>query len=266
MARSAEAVSSSSQRSWVSHVAGCGMNWPLSLHHWGQVFCCTTAAIIRSTKSLGARSLSQAFLAAPSPTLRGYTCQNRSKSCTSAGECARFSRDTSPSTAEGDRVFRDSGFRRSELAELRAEDLEFHADRLLVFLRRSKTDQQHQGAWRAIRRGRRALTCPVRALRAWLDGAGITEGPVFRALLPGGRLAARAISTQTIARLLARASAAAGIASVTPHSLRAGCVTVATSRGEPPLAVRRVTGHRTVQQLARYDRADIEAPPLDLGL
>jgi hypothetical protein len=47
-----------------------------------------------------------------------------------------------------------------------------------VTIRRSKTDQESVGATVAIVRG--SVACPVKALKAWLGAAGITEGPIFR--------------------------------------------------------------------------------------
>ena len=79
------------------------------------------------------------------------------------------------------------GFRRSELAALLVEDLETTPDGLIVRLGRSKTDQEGQGRPVALPYGSDPETCPVRALRSWLDKAGITAGPVFRAIDRRGR-------------------------------------------------------------------------------
>jgi hypothetical protein len=52
-------------------------------------------------------------------------------------------------------------------------------------LRGSKTDQEREGATMAIPRG--DIACPVKALRAWLDAAGIEAGPIFaRSTRPHG--------------------------------------------------------------------------------
>jgi hypothetical protein len=50
---------------------------------------------------------------------------------------------------------------------------------------RSKTDQERVGQEIAVPRGLKL--CPV----AWLQAAQITEGRVFRSVLPGGRVTAR---------------------------------------------------------------------------
>src|SRR5438132_3313814 len=64
-------------------------------------------------------------------------------------------------------------FRRSELVALNVEDLEESPEGMLVTLRRSKTDQEGLGRRVAIPRGE--IACPVAALQAWINAAGITE-------------------------------------------------------------------------------------------
>jgi hypothetical protein len=56
--------------------------------------------------------------------------------------------------------------RRSELIALNLEDLEFCEHSLLVMLRKSKTDQEGEGATVAIARGSSA--CPVNAVCDWI--------------------------------------------------------------------------------------------------
>jgi hypothetical protein len=62
----------------------------------------------------------------------------------------------------------------SELVALDVADLEETEDGIRVTIRRSKTDQEGQGVVIAIIRGS-GETCPVRALKAWRDAAGITR-------------------------------------------------------------------------------------------
>src|SRR5260221_405555 len=69
-------------------------------------------------------------------------------------------------------------FRRSELVALDVADIEDVPEGLLISIRRSKTDQEGQGRKVAVPRGE--IACPVAALKAWLEAAGITEGAVFR--------------------------------------------------------------------------------------
>src|ERR1700753_4233759 len=69
-------------------------------------------------------------------------------------------------------------FRRSELVALDVADIEETPAGLRVTIRQSKTDQDGEGATIAIARG--TIACPVRALREWLDAAGIESGALFR--------------------------------------------------------------------------------------
>jgi site-specific recombinase XerD len=147
-------------------------------------------------------------------------------------------------------------FRRSELVALNVDDTEKTAEGMLVTLRRSKTDQEGLGRRVAIPRGE--IACPVAALRAWLDAAGITEGAIFRRILnkrtqrvTESRLAARnvaAIVKQGAARLGFDPSTFAG------HSLRAGFVTSAVKRGANLIKITDVTGHRSLEMLKTYSR------------
>src|SRR5579859_7125279 len=73
-------------------------------------------------------------------------------------------------------------FRRSELVSLDVQDLEFPSARLIVTLRRSKTDQEGASRRIGIPFGSTEATCPVRAVQAWLETARISDGAVFRPL------------------------------------------------------------------------------------
>jgi hypothetical protein len=74
--------------------------------------------------------------------------------------------------------------RRSELVALDVEDIQETETGLLVTIRGSKTDQERAGATIAIARG--DVTCPARALREWLNAAGIEAGPIFRPIDKAG--------------------------------------------------------------------------------
>jgi site-specific recombinase XerD len=151
-------------------------------------------------------------------------------------------------------------FRRSELVALDVADLEEASEGLWITIRRSKTDQEGLGRKVAIPHGE--IACPVAALKAWLEAAGITEGAVFRRVfnkcaqrVTEQRLAARNVATIVkagAAKLGLDATAFAG------HSLRAGFVTSAVKRGANLIKITDVTGHRSLEMLKTYSR-DAEA-------
>jgi integrase len=147
-------------------------------------------------------------------------------------------------------------FRRSELAALNVGDVEFVEEGLKVTLRRSKTDQLGQGFIKAIAFGSDPLSCPVRALRRWLDDAGITHGAIFRRVNRHGHLSESGISGQVVAICLKRACEAIGLeaANFSGHSLRAGCATQSAINGASEATIMRMTGHRSVNMVRRYIR------------
>jgi len=148
------------------------------------------------------------------------------------------------------------GFRRSELARLQVEDLEGTPDGLIVRLSRSKTDQEGQGRAVALPYGSDPLTCPVRALRAWLEEAGITTGPLFRAVDRKGVVGNQALHADSVGYLVKRAAGRAGLETLdyAGHSLRAGLATQAAMNGASELAIMKQTGHRSLATVRKYIR------------
>jgi site-specific recombinase XerD len=70
--------------------------------------------------------------------------------------------------------------RRSELVGLNIEDVTFAPEGAILTIRKSKTDQEGRGRAVAIPYAKKAELCPVRALQAYLNALGRTEGPLFR--------------------------------------------------------------------------------------
>jgi integrase len=168
------------------------------------------------------------------------------------------------------------GRRRSELAALRVEDLDltrFDKEGVVgIALRRTKTHQEGPPPRLALR-GR-----PARTLVAWLDAAGIGEGPVFRrvsaervdpstGLTRPGRVLEKGLSGEGIRQIVKRLVAAARPVlgedyDASPHGLRSGFLTEAARRGVPVQAAMRMSLHRSAAQaMAYYDDAEIEDNP-----
>ena len=145
-------------------------------------------------------------------------------------------------------------FRRSELVALTVEDLQDAPDGLRVTIRRSKTDQEGQGVTIAIPRGVRVR--PVEAVRDWLEAAGITEGPVFRAISRHGRISPDALTPQVVALVVKRYAALAGltVAEFSGHSLRAGFLTSAADAGAGVFKMAEVSRHKSIDVLRGYVR------------
>jgi integrase len=147
-------------------------------------------------------------------------------------------------------------FRRSELVALDVADLKFQEEGLLITLRRSKTDQEGAGRPVAIPDGTHADTCPVRALRSWLDSAAISDGPVFRPIRKGGSVTCIRLTGHAVASIIKKYARKAGLPFevFSGHSLRAGFVTSAARAGEPERRIMRQTGHKSIEMVLRYVR------------
>jgi integrase len=85
-----------------------------------------------------------------------------------------------------------AALRRSELAAVEHEHLQFTADGLELLLPGSKGDAAGKGARVGVPRGQRPETCPVRAVEAWLRASAIRYGPVFCRVTRWGADARRA--------------------------------------------------------------------------
>jgi integrase len=121
-------------------------------------------------------------------------------------------------------------FRRSELVGIRVPDLTFGPHGLSVLLPRSKTDQEGEGTIVHVAANPLTAHCPVAALRAWLATAGIKDGSVFRRITRSDKVGRHPLSAESVRLILRQRAWEAGfrdaaLARITPHSLRAGCIT-----------------------------------------
>jgi site-specific recombinase XerD len=168
-------------------------------------------------------------------------------------------------TGKRDRALLLIGFsaalRRSELVDLKVNDVEISAEGVLVHVRQSKTDQEGEGASIAIPRGQ-ALK-PVEALEAWISALQLVAyykpllgAALFRPITKDGRVGNQALTDRSVADIVKRYAAAAGLDPTifSGHSLRAGFVTSALEHGADLFKVMDVTRHKRVETLKGYDR------------
>jgi integrase len=125
---------------------------------------------------------------------------------------------------------------------------------LLVTIRRSKTDQEGEGVTIAIARG--DLACPAKALREWLDAAGIETGPIYRAIKTGGTVAPERLTDRSVANIVKAYAERAGFDATTfsGHSLRSGFLTSAAAKGASIFKMMDVSRHKSVDTLRGYVR------------
>lgn len=149
-------------------------------------------------------------------------------------------------------------FRRSELVALKCEDITYFDTGIELLLRRSKTDQEGVGRTVFIPHAK-GSRCPVKALKSWLELAGIASGPLFRQISRYDRVvSSKALTPQSVALIVKssvrRMSGDEAAKAVAAHSLRAGYCTEAAAVGLLPYMIREQTGHKSDVTLARYIR------------
>jgi len=168
--------------------------------------------------------------------------------------------DTTTSAGLRDRALLLVGFalglRRSELVAIRVEDLSPHHDGATVRLAGSKTDQTGKGHEFLLAFAESPNPCPVRALRAWIDHAGLTSGPIARRVTRTGT-ASSPLSAQSIALIIKRRAKAAGLSprDYAGHSLRSGFSTQAARDGYLPAQIADTTRHKDRRTLDGYIQA-----------
>lgn len=147
-------------------------------------------------------------------------------------------------------------FRRSELVALDTDNLDDRSDGLVVTISRSKTDQEGEGRIVGIPYGSDPQTCPVRAVRAWLEHSGIDRGPVFRPVRHHRVLATR-LTDRSVALIVKRVCKTAGFdpMAYAGHSLRAGLATSAAAAGVSERSIMAQTGHRSLPTVRKYIRS-----------
>jgi len=152
-----------------------------------------------------------------------------------------------------------AALRRSELAALTVDQVDEHANGLVISLPRSKGNPRGDDAElvvvpRSFDEGR----CPVRALGRWLELAGLREGPVFRRVTKANTVGPNRLHPGSINQLVQKAIERAGIdpAPYSAHSLRAGFVTYAHLRGASDRAIAHQTRHRSLAAIGTYIRVN----------
>ncbi|UFN51721.1 site-specific integrase (plasmid) [Roseomonas sp. OT10] len=149
--------------------------------------------------------------------------------------------------------------RRSEICGIEVGHLTWKPRAVELMIPRSKTDKEGEGSRLGIPIGRSAATCPVRALRAWLEAGGIEAGPVFRAVTRHGTLRSGALTGEAVRLILLKRARQAGIRAtllepVSPHGLRAGFITSAYRSGVPDEEIMGHSRHRSLTTMRSYVR------------
>jgi integrase len=94
------------------------------------------------------------------------------------------------------------------------------------------------------------------AMKAWLQEARLSSGPIFRHIERSGRISNKSLTPESVRNLVIRLSKRAELGSgFSAHSLRSGFMTECFIQGIPMPEAMAFSGHKTVQSAIRYYRA-----------
>lgn len=149
-----------------------------------------------------------------------------------------------------------TSLRRSDLSRMQLSDVRFEKKGLSVWVPRSKNDQDGEGRFLGVWRGKRACTDPVRVLRAWLDRRGKWDGPLFCRIQTGDRITELPVTGDALNDVVKRAVTRAGLdpARFGAHSLRAGAVTASAEIGRSDDEIMGMSGHKNPSVMRGYIR------------
>jgi len=143
----------------------------------------------------------------------------------------------------------DTLARRSELVALNVSDFEPSEDGSgTVMINRSKADQDGLGQARYIAADTMTL------VRAWLDAADITDGPIFRRMHRGARVSDKRLSAGSVATIFRQLAKRAGLdpRAISGHSSRVGAAQDAIAAGLEMPMVMQMGGWKSPSMVARY--------------
>lgn len=148
-----------------------------------------------------------------------------------------------------------AALRRSELCSLAVCDIKStKANRMVVTIQKSKTDQLGEGHQVAVLNGN--YVKPISRLREWLESSRIQTGFIFQSLAAGGIPTGKGIHPSEVARIVKRHVSAIGLnpTDYSAHSLRAGFVTSAAVHHARLDKIMEITRHRNAETVLRYIR------------
>jgi site-specific recombinase XerD len=143
--------------------------------------------------------------------------------------------------------------RRSEIAGLDLEDVEFRpGEGLIIQPRTTKTEQEGEDTAKGIPYADNPAYCPVLAVQAWIKAAAIETGPLFRPVTRFGKVRSIRLSDKTICEIVKNAAERVGLdpKAFGAHSLRAGFLTTSAQK-DIPISFSMTQSHQKSETIAR---------------
>ena len=148
-------------------------------------------------------------------------------------------------------------FRRSELVNIRYEDIAWQEHGIEITIPKSKTDQENEGQFVALPKGTGVL-CPIRALNKWLEASAIKEGFIFRGIKSKNTLLQAALNPAMINQILKTIAGEINLDNInalSSHSLRRGLATSANLQGASIASIMRQGRWKNVDTIMEYIEA-----------
>ncbi len=152
-------------------------------------------------------------------------------------------------------VMSDGLMRVSEVAALQVDDITYEPDGTgIVTVRSSKTDQKGTGAVQFLG------AATVERIEAWLDKAGLQDGPLFPRMHRGETVGQAALSTVSVRNIIKRRCADAGIeGDISGHSLRVGGAQSLAAGGASVVEMQTAGRWESPQMPGHYARRQLAA-------
>ena len=151
-------------------------------------------------------------------------------------------------------IMSDAMLRVSEVAALRCSDIEEAEDGAgLVSIRRSKTDQEGEGAVLFLGPG------TMERIRTWKTAAGFNSGPLFRPIRVGGAVRKGPLSDRSVRQVIKDRAKQVGIdgVRVSGHSLRIGSAQSLARRGASLVELQQAGRWTSPHMPGRYVRGQL---------
>ncbi len=147
--------------------------------------------------------------------------------------------------------------RRSEIAELKWENIAFESEGIMLTLYETKSDKMRVGQQVVIpfvEEGR----CPVQALLNWRKGSGCFEGSVFKRFSEDGRMLKSKLSGWLVNKIFKKAVKEASLLNAdeySAHSLRRGFATEAARKGAGMASIKKHGRWNDIKTVIEYIEA-----------
>ena len=157
------------------------------------------------------------------------------------------------------RLAYESMRRGSELVAFTLDNLQVKLDGTAhLFLKRSKTDQEGRGLWIAL-----SAPC-LQAIQIWVERAGITDGPILRAVNPHGQVSSKPLNPNSVSYIYRQLAQKADlppeiVQGLSSHSARVGAAQDLLKSGATLPQIMRRGGWKSPAIVMRYtEQTDLQ--------